>query len=58
MPLESGLEAGYAWLTWEKAERLDMSGLGARHIWPESLESARGADMSSLTEDFGGRIDF
>jgi hypothetical protein len=31
MPLESGLEAGYAWLTREKAERLDMSG--------QSLES-------------------
>jgi hypothetical protein len=28
MPLESGLEAGYAWLTQEKAERPDMSGLG------------------------------
>jgi hypothetical protein len=29
IPLESGLEAGYAWLIWDKAERLDMSGLGA-----------------------------
>jgi hypothetical protein len=26
MPLESGLEARYAWLTREKAERPDMSG--------------------------------
>jgi hypothetical protein len=26
MPLESGLEAGYAWLTGEKVERPDMSG--------------------------------
>jgi hypothetical protein len=26
MPLESSLEAGYAWLTQEKAERVDMSG--------------------------------
>jgi hypothetical protein len=25
MPLESGLEAGYAWLTQDKAERPDMS---------------------------------
>jgi hypothetical protein len=39
IPLESGLEAGYAWLTQDKAERPDMSGLGARHVWPESLES-------------------
>jgi hypothetical protein len=37
MPLESGLEAGYAWLTQENAERPDMSGLGAGHVWPESL---------------------
>jgi hypothetical protein len=29
MPLESGLEAGYAWLTQDKAERSNMSGLGA-----------------------------
>jgi hypothetical protein len=27
MPLESGLEARYAWLTREKGERPDMSGL-------------------------------
>jgi hypothetical protein len=39
MPLESGLEAIYAWLTREKAKRSDMSGLGAGHVWPESLES-------------------
>jgi hypothetical protein len=39
MPLESGLEAEYVWLTQEKAERLDMSGLGAEHVQPESLES-------------------
>jgi hypothetical protein len=38
-PLESGQEAGYAWLTRDKAERLDMSSLGARHVWLESLES-------------------
>jgi hypothetical protein len=37
--LGSGLEDGYAWLTWEKVERLDMSGLGAEHVQPESLES-------------------
>jgi hypothetical protein len=28
MPLESGLEARYAWLTQEMAERPDMSSLG------------------------------
>jgi hypothetical protein len=39
IPLESGLEAGYAWLTQDKAERLDMPGLGAGHVQPESLES-------------------
>jgi hypothetical protein len=39
MPLESGLESEYAWLTRENAERSDMSGLGARHVRPESLES-------------------
>jgi hypothetical protein len=38
MPLESSLETGYAWLTQEKTERSDMSGLGARHVRPESLE--------------------
>jgi hypothetical protein len=35
MPLKSDLEAGYAWLTREKAERPDMSGLGAGHVWPD-----------------------
>jgi hypothetical protein len=39
MPLESGLEARYAWLTREKAERPDMSSVGAGHVWPESQES-------------------
>jgi hypothetical protein len=39
MPLESGLGVGYVWLTQEKAERPDMSGLGARHVRPDSLES-------------------
>jgi hypothetical protein len=39
MLLESGLEAGYAWLTRKKAERPDMSKLGAEHIRPESLKS-------------------
>jgi hypothetical protein len=41
MPLESGLKIGYAWLTQEKAERSDMSSLGAGHVQPESLESGR-----------------
>jgi hypothetical protein len=27
MPLESGLEVGYAWLTREKAKRPDMSSM-------------------------------
>jgi hypothetical protein len=39
MPLESSLGAGYVWLNREKAERLDMSGLRAGHVRPESLES-------------------
>jgi hypothetical protein len=39
MPLESSLEAAYAWLTQEKAERSDMSGLGGRHVRPESMDS-------------------
>jgi hypothetical protein len=39
MPLESGLKVGYAWLTREKAERPDMTVLGARHVRPESLKS-------------------
>jgi hypothetical protein len=39
MPIESGLEAEYAWLTREKAERSDMSGMEAGHVWPESLKS-------------------
>jgi hypothetical protein len=51
MPLQSGLEAGYAWLTQEKAERSDMS---SQSLW----NPARGPDMSGLTGVFGGRIDF
>jgi hypothetical protein len=39
MPLKSGLEARYDWLTRGKDERSDMSSLGAGHIQPESLES-------------------
>jgi hypothetical protein len=39
-PLESGLGAGYAWLSREKAERPDMFGLRAGHVWSESLESS------------------
>jgi hypothetical protein len=38
IPLESGLKAGYALLAREKAERPDMSCLGARYVRPESLE--------------------
>jgi hypothetical protein len=44
MPLEFGIEDRYAWLTWDKAERLDMSGQGAGHVRPESLESGSGAE--------------
>jgi hypothetical protein len=40
MLLESSLGAGYVWLTREKAERPDMSGLGAEHVRLESLESS------------------
>jgi hypothetical protein len=47
MLLESSLGAGYVWLTWEKAERSDMSGLGvnmsdleAEYVRSESLESS------------------
>jgi hypothetical protein len=39
MPLKSSLEAGYAWLTYEKTERPDMTCLWAGHVQPESLES-------------------
>jgi hypothetical protein len=39
MTLESDLEARYVWLTREKIERLDMSGLRAEHVRTESLES-------------------
>jgi hypothetical protein len=37
IPLESNLEPGYAWLTWDKAKRPGISGMGVRHIRP--LES-------------------
>jgi hypothetical protein len=33
MPLESDLEVGYAWLTWDKAERPDMSG---QSLWNQA----------------------
>jgi hypothetical protein len=51
MPLESDLEAGYAWLIRDKAERPDMSGLS---LW----NLARGSNMSGLTGVFGGMIVF
>jgi hypothetical protein len=51
MPLESDVEAGYDWLTHEKAERSDMSG---QSLW----NPFRGPDMSDLAGVFGGRIDF
>jgi hypothetical protein len=58
MPLKSGLEAEYAWLTREKAERLDMSGLGPDMSGQSIWNPARGPDVSGLTGVFGGRIDF
>jgi hypothetical protein len=51
MSMKSGLEAGYIWLTQEKAERPDMSGLS---LW----NPARGSDISGMTGVFGGMIDF
>jgi hypothetical protein len=57
MPLKSGLEVGYAWLTREKAEMPDMSGPGVGYIRPESLESGYGADLSGPTRVFSGSID-
>jgi hypothetical protein len=42
----------------DKVERPDMSGMGARHVRPESLETGLEPDMSSLTGVFGGVIDF
>jgi hypothetical protein len=49
MPLESGLEAGYAWLTQEKTKRLNMSGLGLDMSGQSLWNPARGLDMSGLT---------
>jgi hypothetical protein len=51
IPLESGLEAGYAWLTRKKAKRLDMSD---QSLW----NPARGPDMSGMIGVSCGRIDF
>jgi hypothetical protein len=42
MPLKPSLEVGYAWLTRDKAKRLNMSGLGAKHIRVRSLELGLG----------------
>jgi hypothetical protein len=39
MALEPGQGAKYAWLTRDKAERQDMSGLGAGHVQVRSLKS-------------------
>jgi hypothetical protein len=58
MPLKSGLEVGYAWLTQEKTESLNMSGMGAEHVQPESLESGYGARYVWPDRIFVGRIDF
>jgi hypothetical protein len=58
MPLESGLEAGYAWLTQEKAKRSDMSGLGPNMSGQSLWNPARVPNMSDLTGVFGGRIYF
>jgi hypothetical protein len=58
MPLESGLEAGYAWLTQKKAERPNMSGLGLNMSGQSLWNLASVPDMSNLIGVFGGRIDF
>jgi hypothetical protein len=49
MHLESSLEGGYAWLTQEKAERSDMSSLGAGHVRGVPLESGIGAGYVLLS---------
>jgi hypothetical protein len=51
MPLESGLEDIYVWLTRKKAKRPDMFG---QSLW----NTARGPNMSGMTGVFGDRIDF
>jgi hypothetical protein len=51
IPLKSGRETGYAWLTWEKAERPGISDQSLRN-------PTRGSDMSGLIGVFGARIDF
>jgi hypothetical protein len=56
MALEFGLEARYAWLTQDKAERSDMSSLGPDMSDQSLWNPTRGADMSGLTGVFGGRI--
>jgi hypothetical protein len=58
MPLEFNLEGGYIWLTREKADRSDMSGLGVDMSGQSLWNPTRGADMSDLTRVFSGRIDF
>jgi hypothetical protein len=64
MPLESSLEARYAWLTREKAERLDMSSLGTGHVWPRGghvrrmpLESDLRAGYVLLAQEKVERLD-
>jgi hypothetical protein len=49
MPLEFELEVGYAWLTREKADRLDMSSLGSDRSGQSLCNPARGPDISGLT---------
>jgi hypothetical protein len=39
MPLEPDLGGGHAWLTWDKARRPDMFGMGAKHVRVRSLET-------------------
>jgi hypothetical protein len=51
MPLKSDLQAGYAWLTQKKAERLDMSSLRAGHVRGMPLESGLGAGYVLLTRE-------
>jgi hypothetical protein len=53
MPLKPSLEAGYAWLTQDKAKRPDISGLGAKHVQVRSLELGLGRGVGYVCP--GGR---
>jgi hypothetical protein len=48
MPLKPSLEAGYAWLTQDKAEMPDMSDPGAGHVQVRSLEPGLGRGVGHV----------